>query len=80
MKRSLIDQNIDWAIGACERMHCALPDFAYWTAEDWKAKEDITGYMRKVAMGWDVTDYDSGDFETLSHKAPFGFTTVVVLY
>jgi D-lyxose ketol-isomerase len=65
MKRSLIDQNIDWAIGACERMHCALPDFAYWTAEDWKVKEDVTGYMRKVAMGWDVTDYDSGDFDKI---------------
>ena len=63
MKRSLIDKNIDWAIEACERNHCALPDFAYWTAEEWKAREAETEYMRKTAMGWDVTDYNSGDFD-----------------
>ena len=63
MKRSLIDKNIDWAIGACERLNCALPDFAYWTAKDWKEHEAETEYMRKTAMGWDVTDYNSGDFD-----------------
>lgn len=65
MKRSLVDANIDWAIEACERLHCALPEFAYWTAEDWKAQGDSTAYMQKVAMGWDVTDYDSNDFDNI---------------
>ena len=61
MKRSLIDKNIDWAIALCEKMHVALPGFAYWTPQDWEDKKDSTAYMRKVAMGWDVTDYNSGD-------------------
>ena len=64
MKRSLIDCNIDWAIAECEKLHCALPGFAYWTAKDWKEAEN-TEYMRKVAMGWDVTDYNSGDFDKI---------------
>ena len=63
MKRSLIDKNIDWAIELCEKMHVALPGFAYWTPQDWEDKKDSTAYMRKVAMGWDVTDYNSGDFD-----------------
>ncbi|MBO5564125.1 MAG: D-lyxose/D-mannose family sugar isomerase [Lachnospiraceae bacterium] len=65
MKRSEIDKQIDWAIEACKENHCALPDFAFWTPEEWKAKEAETGYMRKVAMGWDVTDYNSGDFDKI---------------
>ena len=63
MKRSLINANIEWAIETCERMHCALPEFAYWTPEQWKEKEATTAYMWKVAMGWDVTDYNSGNFD-----------------
>ncbi len=63
MKRSVINAGIDWAIDTCKRFCCALPDFAYWTPGQWEEKRDSTGYMRKVALGWDVTDYDTGDFE-----------------
>jgi hypothetical protein len=63
MKRSLIDKEIDWAIETCKRLHMALPDFAYWTEEEWKKREATTEYMRKSAMGWDVTDYNSNDFD-----------------
>lgn len=78
MKRSTIDAGIDWAIDACRRMHVNLPSFAYWTPEDWKNREPDTEYMRKVAMGWDVTDYNSGEFDhtgcvlfTLRNGEPF---------
>ncbi len=63
MKRSAINAQIDWAISACERLHCALPDFAYWSPEKWEENKAATVYMRKVGMGWDVTDYNSGDFD-----------------
>lgn len=63
MKRSVINNAIDWAIEACKRNHCALPDFAFWSPEEWEKRKDTTQYMRKVAMGWDVTDYDSNDFD-----------------
>ena len=63
MKRSVINDAIDWAIEACKRNHCALPDFAFWSPEEWEKRKDTTQYMRKVAMGWDVTDYNSDDFD-----------------
>lgn len=63
MKRSEIDRQIDWAIDACKKLHCALPAFAYWTPAQWQEKKSDTAYLRKVAMGWDVTDYNSGDFD-----------------
>ena len=63
MKRSLINKNIEWAMELCKKYHFALPEFAYWTPEEWNSKKDITGRMRESALGWDVTDYASGDFD-----------------
>ena len=63
MKRSVINTNIEWAMDLCKRMHFNLPDFFYWTPEEWEAKKDQTEMMRKVGLGWDVTDYASGDFD-----------------
>ena len=63
MKRSEIDKQIDWAIGACEKLHCALPGFAYWSAGQWEENKASTERLRKVGMGWDVTDYNSNDFD-----------------
>ena len=60
MKRSVINTNIEWAMDLCKRMHFNLPDFFYWTPEEWEAKKDQTEMMRKVGLGWDVTDYASG--------------------
>lgn len=63
MKRSVINRNIEWAIKTCERKGIHLPSFAYWTPEEWEKKGDSLAFMKKVAMGWDVTDYDSDDFD-----------------
>ena len=40
MKRSVINTNIEWAMDLCKRMHFNLPDFFYWTPEEWEAKND----------------------------------------
>lgn len=63
MKRSEIDKQIDWAIGACEKLHCALPGFAYWSPKQWEENKASTEHLRKVGMGWDVTDYNSNEFD-----------------
>ncbi len=65
MKRSVINTNIEWAMDLCKKMNFNLPDFAYWTPEEWEAKKDITGRMREVGLGWDATDYESGDFDKI---------------
>ena len=63
MKRSEIDKQIAWAIGACEKLHCALPGFAYWSPKQWEENKAFTEHLRKVGMGWDVTDYNSNEFD-----------------
>lgn len=65
MKRSEINKQIDWAIEACKRLHFHLPQFAFWTPEEWKKRENETEHMVSVAQGWDVTDYGSGDFDKI---------------
>lgn len=40
-----------------------LPPFAYWSAEMWREKRLDATDMISVGLGWDVTDFGSGDFE-----------------
>ena len=65
MKRSVINANIEWAMDLCKRMNFQIPDFFYWTPEEWEAKKDLTERMTSVDLGWDVTDYGSGDFDKI---------------
>ena len=48
MKRSLINSNIEWAMELCKEMHFNLPDFAYWTPEEWEKRKGETQTMRRV--------------------------------
>ena len=45
MKRSVINANIEWAMDLCKRMNFQIPDFFYWTPEEWEAKKDLTERM-----------------------------------
>ena len=65
MKRSVINKNIQWAMDACKRLHFNLPGFAFWTPEEWEKRKGETEHMVSVAQGWDVTDYNSGDFDKI---------------
>ena len=65
MKRSVINTNIEWAMDLCKRMNFNLPDFFYWTPQEWEEKKDKTEKMTSVGLGWDVTDYGSGDFDKI---------------
>lgn len=62
MKRSVINANIEWAMDLCKRMNFQIPDFFYWTPEEWEAKKDLTERMTSVGLGWDVTDYGQRRF------------------
>ena len=63
MKRSEIDQHIDRAVVFLNEHHFLLPPFAYWTTEDWKTKGPEYNEIRDNMLGWDLTDFGSGDFE-----------------
>lgn len=40
-----------------------LPPFARWTPEEWKRKGRQFDHIRERGLGWDVTDFGSGEFE-----------------
>lgn len=62
MKRSEINGAVRRAMRLLEREGFRLPEFGYWTLADWRANRDRLESIRKTMLGWDVTDFSSGDF------------------
>jgi len=62
MKRSEINKLILEAIEFFEKMNFKLPPFAYWNPDEWAKKNHEYDEIRANKLGWDVTDYGSGDF------------------
>ena len=65
MKRSRINQVIKDMEALAKENGFHLPPFCSWTPEEWEAKKDLTERMTSVGLGWDVTDYGSGDFDKI---------------
>jgi D-lyxose ketol-isomerase len=63
MRRSQINGLIQDAIGTCHSYGIRLPPFAYWSAEEWAGKGSECEEIRACGLGWDVTDFGSGNFE-----------------
>jgi D-lyxose ketol-isomerase len=40
-----------------------LPPFGHWTPSDWATKGDEVSEIVERGLGWDVTDFGSGDFD-----------------
>ena len=62
MKRSEINKLISNSIEFFEQMNFKLPPWAYWTPEDWKGRYDTCNEIVDNMLGWDLTDFGSGDF------------------
>ena len=62
MKRSEINQIIREAKSFLASRQFFLPEWAEWGLSDWKANKDKTGYITERMLGWDITDFGSGDF------------------
>lgn len=62
MKRSEINSIMRDAISFIEKMNFLLPPFAYWSPEDWASKGHEYDEIRDNMLGWDITDFGSGDF------------------
>jgi D-lyxose ketol-isomerase len=62
MKRSQINAAISGAIHLLEANRWSLPPWADWTAEDYAKNGATARYLRDHQMGWDITDFGSGDF------------------
>ena len=62
MKRSEINEIMKRAVDFCDKMNFKLPPFVYWTPEDWKSKGHDYDEVRDNMLGWDITDFGSGDY------------------
>jgi D-lyxose ketol-isomerase len=64
MKRSKINHLIAEAKDLFERQGLHLPAFAFWSPEDWSQKGEEVNEIRETALGWDVTDFGLGQYDT----------------
>ncbi len=65
MRRSEINDAVEWAIRLLEKNKFKLPRFAYWDIETWRENRKETSLIEKVMLGWDITDYGQGRFTEL---------------
>jgi D-lyxose ketol-isomerase len=62
MKRSEINQILKEAKTFMADKQFALPPWAYWTVSDWKKNKNDAQEITTNMLGWDITDFGSGDF------------------
>jgi D-lyxose ketol-isomerase len=71
MKRSEINSIMREADAFMKKQGFHLPPFAYWKPDDWLTKGREVGEIIDRMLGWDITDFGSGDF---AHTGLFVFT------
>jgi D-lyxose ketol-isomerase len=71
MKRSDINQIMRQADEFIRQRGFYLPPFAYWSPEAWRTKGPEAREIIETSLGWDITDFGSGDFR---HSGLFLFT------
>lgn len=65
MKRSQINQAIRDGIAALDSIGFNLPGFSIWDLETWKKMKKDAAEIIQTGMGWDVTDFGSGEFKKI---------------
>jgi D-lyxose ketol-isomerase len=63
MKRSEINAIIRDADAFIKARGFYLPPFAYWTPQDWASKGGEAREIVENKLGWDITDFGSGDYQ-----------------
>jgi D-lyxose ketol-isomerase len=64
VKRSQINAIIRESLAFLEERRFLLPPFAFWTPEDWRRRGPECREIAANQLGWDITDFGSGDFGT----------------
>ena len=62
MKRSEIQRAVYWARDFLKENGLALPMFADWSPEEWKARRGEAETIIRTMRGWDVTTFGHDDF------------------
>lgn len=63
MQRSTINALMRDALEFMESHSFRLPPFAFWSPETWRSKGPEVREIVENGLGWDVTDFGSGDYE-----------------
>ena len=72
MKRSQINKALRELEAMCVKEHCYLPPFCHFTPEEWLEKGHEYDEVRDCMLGWDITDFGSGDFDKI------GFSLITI--
>ena len=77
MKRSELNTLMNEAGGLLRQHGFHLPPFAFWSPDEWRTKGDEVREIVDRQLGWDITDFGSGDYRqcglflfTLRNGAP----------
>lgn len=62
MKRSEINDAIEYVMKACGDFKLPLPPMAYRTPEEWRNSTEAEREVVDNMLGWDVTDFGTGEF------------------
>lgn len=63
MKRSEVNQIITGVADFFEEHQFKLPEWASWSPEKWKGMYSACSEIVDNKLGWDITDFGSGDFK-----------------
>jgi D-lyxose ketol-isomerase len=62
MQRSEVNRLQREALALFAEHRFSLPPFATWSEAEWRKNPETASYCVKHQMGWDITDFGSGDF------------------
>jgi D-lyxose ketol-isomerase len=62
VKRSELNRIIEDGLAFADSMGFAMPSFARWSPEEWRAHGPEFDEIRDNMLGWDVSDFGTGDF------------------
>ena len=62
MKRTEINSIIADGVSFLQERKFLLPPFARWSAAEWRSKGPEVSEIVSAQLGWDITDFGSGDF------------------
>ena len=72
MKRSEINKALKELEAMCKEYRFALPPFCHFTPEEWQHIGHEYDEVRDCMLGWDITDYGTGDFDK------YGFSLITI--
>jgi len=64
MKRSEVNNFIIEAESLLKESNFILPSWASWSLKNWKENQEICENIFQSSLGWDLTDFGSGDYLT----------------